>query len=89
MKLRGDEILVYAWWMKYAMALLHYHRFQEAEPVTEKCLAKCLEWDPEAVIPFKHAKYYNKTALVRIYQGRFEEATRCATRSVRLIEKTE
>lgn len=86
-KRRNDEILVFNSWMEYAISLLHYHRFAEAEPIIENCLVKFREWDTEDKIPFEYAKYYNKIALVRMYQGRFEEAIRSATKSVDLMIK--
>lgn len=85
---RKDEILLYNSEMEYAMALLHYHRFQEAEPIIVRCLEKFREWGSEADIPFEYAKYYNKMALVRMYQGRFEEAIELAARGMELMEKT-
>lgn len=85
---RQDEILLYNSWMEYAISLLHYHRYVEAEPIIEKCLAKFREWGPEEEIPFEYAKYYNKIALVRMYQGRFGEAIELAAHGVQLMEKT-
>ncbi|KAM0723449.1 hypothetical protein Q7P37_000435 [Cladosporium fusiforme] len=87
-KSRNDEILLYNSWMEYAISLLHYHRYMEAEPIIDKCLAKFREWDPEDKIPFEYAKYYNKIALVRMYQGRFDEAIDLATKDVKLMSKT-
>lgn len=85
---RHDEMLLYNSWMEYAISLLHYHRYEEAEPIIEKCLAKFREWDTEENIPFEYAKYYNKIALVRMYQGRFEEAIALAAHGVQLMTKT-
>lgn len=87
-KKRKDEILLYNSWMEYAISLLHYHRYAEAEPIIEKCLVKFREWDSEENIPFEYAKYYNKIALVRMYQGRFEEAIDLATKGVQLMNQT-
>lgn len=85
---RTDEVLLFNSWMEWAMVLLNYHRFTEAEPVIEKCLNKFQEWEPnEDRIPFEYAKYYNKIALVRMYQGEFVEAIRLATRGVELMLK--
>lgn len=85
---RQDEMLLYNSWMEYAISLLHYHRYEQAEPYIEDCLAKFKEWDSEQAIPFEYSKYYNKIALVRMYQGRFNEAISCAEKSVQLMEKT-
>jgi tetratricopeptide (TPR) repeat protein len=85
---RQDEILLYNSWMEYAISLLHYHRYEEAEPIIEKCLIKFCEWGPEEEIPFEYAKYYNKIALIRMYQGRFDEAISLAAQGVQLMEKT-
>lgn len=85
---RQDEILLYNSWMEYAISLLHYHHFEEAEPIIENCLRKFREWGPETEIPFEYAKYYNKIALVRMYQGRFDEAINLAARGVGLMKKT-
>ena len=87
-KTRRDEILVYNSWMEYAIALLHYHRFTEAEPIINKCYAKFQEWGTEDDIPFEYAKYYNKIALVRMYQGRFEIAIDCAMKGMQLMGQT-
>lgn len=84
---RKDEILVYNSEMEYAMALLHFNRYQQAEPYIEKCLKKYQEWGPEEEYPFEYAKYYNKIALVRMYQGRFDEAIDFAQKGVALMEK--
>ena len=69
--------------MEYAISLLHYHRYEQAEPVIEKCLTKFKEWDTEEEIPFEYSKYYNKIALVRMYQGRFDEAIKLAEDELR------
>ena len=84
---RNDEILLYNSYMEYAISLLHYHRWKQAEPIIEMCLAKFKEWGPEEEIPFEYSKYHNKIALVRMYQGRFKEAIKHADRSVDLMEK--
>jgi tetratricopeptide (TPR) repeat protein len=85
---RQYEILLYNSWMEYAISLLHYHDIKKAEPIIEKCLTKFREWGTEDEIPFEYAKYYNKIALVRMYQGKFEKAISLATRGVQLMEKT-
>ena len=87
-KTRKDEILVYNSEMEYAISLLHYHRYAEAEPIIERCLVKFKEWGSEEEIPFEYAKYYNKIALVRMYQGRLDEAIPLAAKGVQLMEKT-
>lgn len=83
-----DEVLLYNSWMDYATSLLHYHRYKQAEPIIEKCLAKFKEWGPEQEIPFEYSKYYNRIALVRMYQGKFNDAISCAEKSVQLMGKT-
>lgn len=85
---RQDEILLYNSEMEFAISLLHYHRFTEAEPRIQKCLSKYREWGTEQEYPFEYAKYYNKIAIVRLYQGRFAEAIKLGSRSVTLMEKT-
>lgn len=85
---RKDEILVYNSWMEYAISLLHYHRYTEAEPIINKCYAKFQEWGTEDDIPFEYAKYYNKIALVRMYQGRFDIAIGCAMKGMQLMGQT-
>jgi tetratricopeptide (TPR) repeat protein len=85
---RKDEMLVYNSWMEYAISLLHYHRFTDAEPIINKCLAKFREWGSEDDIPFEYAKYYNKIALVRMYQGRFKIAIECAQKGMELMSST-
>ena len=85
---RKDEILLYNSEMEYAISLLHYHRFKEAEPIIERCLEKFREWGMESEIPFEYAKYYNKIALVRMYQGRFKEAVDLGEKGVKLMKKT-
>lgn len=84
---RQDEMLLYNSQMEYAISLLHYHRYAEAEPIIERCLSKFKEWGPEEEIPFEYAKYYNKIAFVRMYQGRFEEAVGLAEHGVQLMER--
>ena len=85
---RKDEMLVANSWMEYAISLLHYHRYTDAEPIINKCLAKFQEWGSEDEIPFEYAKYYNKIALVRMYQGRFEIAIECAWKGMQLMSST-
>jgi tetratricopeptide (TPR) repeat protein len=87
-KTRKNEILIYNSWMEYAISWLHYHRYAEAEPIIEKCMTKFQEWGNEDDIPFEYAKYYNKIALVRMYQGAFDDAIKLASEGVRLMEKT-
>jgi tetratricopeptide (TPR) repeat protein len=88
-KRRNDEIMVYASEMEYSISLLHYHRYAAAEAYIEKCLAKYREWGNEDEIPFEYAKYYNKIGLVKMYQGKFEDAIRLSERGVQLMEKTD
>lgn len=85
---RKYEMLLFNSWMEYAISLLHYHRHEDANPIIESCLAKFKEWGPEDEIPFEYAKYYNKMALVKMYQGKFSEAVEHATKGAQLMEKT-
>lgn len=85
---RKDQTLLYNSEMEYAISLLHYHRYRDAEPIIEKCLKYYQQWDTEAKIPFEYAKYYNKIALVRMYQGRFDEAIKLGFRGISLMERT-
>lgn len=85
---KKDEILLYNSWMEYAISLLHYHRYADAEPIINKCYHKFREWGSEDDIPFEYAKYYNKIALVRMYQGKFDIAIGCATKGMDLMVQT-
>ena len=85
---RQDEILLYNSWMELAIAHLHFHRYEEAEPIVEKCLQKYREWGSEDDEPFEYAKYYNKMGLVRTYQFKFDEAIRLAEKGVYYMNKT-
>lgn len=85
---RQDDILLYNSWMELAIAHLHFHRYEEAEPIIEKCLQKYREWGSEMEEPFEYAKYYNKMGLVRMYQGKFDEAIRLAELGVHYMSKT-
>lgn len=85
---RKEETLVYNSWMEYAISLLHYHRYKDAEPIINKCYSKFRQWGSEDEIPFEYAKYYNKIALVRMYQGKFEIAIECAQKGMQLMSST-
>jgi tetratricopeptide (TPR) repeat protein len=85
---RQDEVLLYNSHMELAIAHLHFHRYEEAEPIIEKCLQKYQEWGSGDDEPFEYAKYYNKMGLVRMYQGRFDEAIKLAEQGVRYMNKT-
>ena len=87
-RLYAYSLALYNSWMEYAISLLHYHRYDEAEPIIEACYRKYAEWGDERKIPFEYAKYYHKIALVRIYQGDFEDAIRLATRGADLVSQT-
>ena len=85
---RNEEILLYNAWLDYAISLLQYNRYQEAEPILSSCLEKYRQWDTSEEIPFEYAKYDHKMAFVRMYQGRYAEALELGQLGVHYMDKT-
>lgn len=83
-----EETLLYNSWLDYAISLLQYNRYQEVEPILEKCLEKYREWGSPDEIPYEYAKYGHKMGLIRMYQGRYEEALVLCKQGVQHMEKT-
>ena len=73
-----DDILLHNAWMDYAISLLQYNRYEEAEPIVHNCLEKYREWGPPEAFPFEYAKYYHKIGLIRMYQEKYAEALEAA-----------
>lgn len=85
-KMRTDEILLFNSEMDYVVSLLSYSRYEEAEPIMEKCLAKYEEWGSEDSIPFEYAKYYHNKAFVKLHQLNFEDAIHMAEKAISLMQ---
>ena len=83
-----EEQLLYNAWLDYAISLLQYNKYQEAEPILSKCLEIYRQWGSSDEIPFEYAKYYHKMAFVRMYQERYEEALALGERGVQHMQKT-
>ena len=85
---RVEETLLYNAWLDYAISLLQYNRYQEAEPILSSCLEKYCEWATAEEIPFEYAKYDHKMAFVRMYQGRYDEAFKLGQLGVKHMDET-
>lgn len=84
-----NEVLLYNARMDYAISLLQFHDYRQAEPIIEECLKKYQQWGPAEDLPYEYAKYYNKMALVRLYQRRFDEAIDLARQGVNWMGQTQ
>ncbi|KAK4166348.1 hypothetical protein QBC43DRAFT_313485 [Cladorrhinum sp. PSN259] len=71
----------------FAILLLNRYDFEQAELIFTKCLERYRSWDTEDKIPFEYSKYYYNMGIVRVCQGKLEEATRLLQRSVELTER--
>lgn len=69
-----EETLLYNSWLDYDISLLQYNRYQEVEPILDRCLVKYRQWGTPDDIPYEYAKYCHKMGLIRMYQGRYAEA---------------
>lgn len=87
--LHEEEVLLYNARMDYAISLLQFHDYRRAEPVIEDCLRKYQEWGTPEELPYEYAKYYNKMALVRLYQRRYDEAIDLAKQGVKWMGVTQ
>lgn len=83
-----EDTLLYNAWLDYAISLLQYNRYQEVETVLDKCLEKYREWGSPDEIPYEYAKYGHKMGLIRMYQGRWEEALELCQNGVQHMDKT-
>ncbi|KAL9043636.1 MAG: hypothetical protein Q9214_003184, partial [Letrouitia sp. 1 TL-2023] len=83
-----EETLLYNSWLDFAISLLQYNRYHEVETILEKCLKKYREWGSPDEIPYEYAKYGHKMGLIRMYQGRYEEALELCQQGVQHMEKT-
>lgn len=83
-----EDTLLYNAWLDYAISLLQYNRYTEAEPILDDCFKKYQEWGSPEKVPFEYAKYYHKMAFVRMYQGRYEEALELSELGVQHMGKT-
>lgn len=79
---KNDEILLYNAHSDYAVALLQYNNYIQAEPIFDRCLAKYREWGTDEEIPYEYSKYNHNMALCSMYRRDFEKAIRLAERSV-------
>lgn len=84
-----DEILIYNARMDYTISLLQDHDYKTVEPLIEECHQKYHQWGPPEEIPYEYSKYYNKLALVRMYQQRFDEAITWAERSISCVPNSD
>lgn len=84
-----DEVLLYNAWMDLAISHLQFHDFSKAEPIVNDCLQQYRKWGEPEDIPYEYAKYYNKIAIIRMYQQRFEEAIKMARLGVEWMDRTE
>jgi tetratricopeptide (TPR) repeat protein len=82
---KNEEILLYNAHCDYAVALLQYNNYKEAEPIFDSCLAKYREWGTEDEIPYEYSKYHHNKALCSMYQREFDKAIKLAERSVHNI----
>ena len=85
---RVEETLLYNAWLDYAISLLQYNRYEDAEPILNNCLAKYREWGTPEDIPFEYAKYNHKMAFIRMYQGKYNEAIELGQLGVRYMDET-
>ncbi|KAK4697613.1 hypothetical protein P7C71_g481, partial [Lecanoromycetidae sp. Uapishka_2] len=83
-----EDTLLYNAWLDYAISLLQYNRYKEAEPILDNCLKKYQEWGLPEKVPFEYAKYYHKMAFVRMFQAQFEEALEMGQLGVQYMGKT-
>ncbi len=72
-----------------ALSYLQNDNFTEAGELFDLCLAKYPEWGTEQTIPYEYAKYYHNMALVRMYQGRYNEAISMSEKGISIKERTD
>lgn len=70
----------------YAISLINYYRFDEAETILNGCLERYHVWGTEREIPFEYSKYYYNMGIVRMWQQEMEEAIRFLQRSANLAK---
>ena len=85
---RVEETLLYNARLDYAISLLQYNRFEDAEPILDDCLVKYQEWGTPKDIPFEYAKYNHKMAFIRMYQGNYNEAIELGQLGVQYMGET-
>lgn len=83
-----EETLLYKSWLDYGISLFQYNRYQEVEPIMDRCLMKYRQWGTPDDIPYEYAKYGHKMGLIRMYQGRYAEALKHCREGVQHMEKT-
>lgn len=72
-----------------ALGYLQSDQFPRAEKIFDQCFAKYQEWGTIDTIPFEYGKYYHNMALVRMYQGRYDEAIALLNQGVSIKDKTD
>ncbi|KAL8941508.1 MAG: hypothetical protein Q9216_002190 [Gyalolechia sp. 2 TL-2023] len=82
---RNDDILLHNALSDYGCVLLQYNKYEEAEPIFQKCYTKYLEWGGEAEIPYEYYKYNHHSAFCRLYHHDFARAIELAEAGLRLI----
>jgi len=71
---------------EYAALLLDGYRFNDAETILDQCVLHYRDWPSEDGLPFEHSMYYYNMGVVRLYQGRVDEAIHNLQRSIDLVE---
>jgi len=83
---RTNDVLLQNAATDYGIMLLNKYDFTEAEAIFEECLKRYRVWGSEEEIPFEYSKYYYNAGIVRMWQGRLDEAIQFLQRSVRLAK---
>ena len=83
---RNDDILLHNARSDYGCVLLQYNKYEEAEPIFDKCLARYSHWGVEAEIPYEYYKYNHHSAFCEMYRHDFPRAIELAEASLRLIQ---
>ncbi|KAJ9157548.1 Transcriptional xre family [Pleurostoma richardsiae] len=84
---RDNDVLLQNAATDYGILLLNKYDFTRAENIFTSCLQQYRSWGSEKEIPFEYSKYYYNTGIVRMCQGRLDEAIRFLQRSVDLAKE--
>lgn len=71
------------------LSYLQMDNFLKAEELFDQCMSKYSELGTETIIPYEYARYYHNIGLVRMYQGRYDEAISMSEKSISIKERIE
>jgi tetratricopeptide (TPR) repeat protein len=85
LRTRNDEIRLFNAETDWVVHLLQCERFEEVEPIAERCIQKYQSLGTEKEIPYEYAKYHLHISFVHRFRGQHDLAVEHAAKAYTLI----